>query len=1258
VDDDDDTVVDDDDTVIDDDDTVIDDDDTGPDSCAADSFEPNDTDAAAAPITIGSHPGLTACPTDVDDWYAVTLAAGDELTVDLFFANAEGDIDLGVYDPTGSTLGTGISTDDDETVGPVTATTSGDHLVQVQLYADSGSVDGNTYDLELTLGTTATCPPDAFEPNDSDGVAAAVVAGTHVGLTACDTEDDWYAIDLAAGDELTVELLFANAEGDIDLELVDPLGFNLGAATSSDDDELLGPVVATNAGEHLVHVTLYADAGSVPGNTYDMVLTIAGAPTCAPDGFEPNDAEGSAVPITAGSHTGLTACDTDLHDWYALPLVAGDELTVDVFFLDAEGDIDLEVFDPSGSSLGSGTSMDDDESVGPVLASSTGDHLVHVELYADAGSLPGNSYDMDLTVVPFVATCAADGFEPNDTDTAAVTITPGSHPGLTACPDDGWDWYAVPLVTGETIDVQLTFSHAEGDIDLEVFDPAGASLGGSWTSDDDESAGTFTAATDGDHLVAVELYADTGSVPGNSYDMTVNVGGAPICTPDALEPNDSEATAVVLTAGSQTGLTACDTDDDWYAIDLAPGDELTVELAFANAEGDIDAELFDPSGASLGMGNSMTDDESIGPITAAAAGLHTIQVLLFGDSGSVPGNPYDLELTVASAVCVDDGYEPNDTQGDAFLLAAGSHPGLALCDTSSDDWFAVDLAMGDELTTALTFDNGEGDIDVQVLDPSGTVLDGGYSVNDDELVGPITAAVAGEHLVHTWLVDDPGLPGNPYDLELTVVAATCADDGYEPNDSESAAVALTAGSYPGLAVCDTSTHDFWAIDLVEAAELTVALTFSHAEGDIDVSVDDPSGSWVGGAYSMNDDELVGPITAAVAGTYVIDVYLLTDAGLPGNDYDMELTVVDPSCAADAYEPNDTEAAAVSLTAGSYPDLTACDTDEHDWYAIDLDLAAELTVGLTFVDAEGDIDVQVLSPGGDVLGGGYTMTDDEDTGPLLVDEAGTHLVHVYLYADAGGLPGNDYDMDLSVVMTCLVDEFEANDSQAAAAPIPSATFDQLAVCPTEDDWYSFLAGDGDLIEVDVYFADAEGDIDLTLWDPSGTDIAWSWSLTDDEAISATVTADGWYQAEVALYTDSGVVPGNTYEMDVLVTAADPDCATDDFFEDNDSDAAPATVEDNWYTNLHSCPSDEDWYALDVTAGQVVTVDTYFVDAEGDIDMYLYDETQTQVAYSLSVDDDESVSATASADGTWMVKVRLWSDSGSYTGNTYEMVIDLN
>ena len=732
------------------------------------------------------------------------------------------------------------------------------------------------------------------------------------------------------------------------------------------------------------------------------------------------------------------------------------------------------------------------------------------------------------------------------------------------------------------------------------------------------------------------------------------------CPADAFEPNDTDAAAVLVPAGLQTGLTACDTDvDDWYAVTLASGDELTVDVAFLNAEGDIDLGVYDPSGTLLGSGVSVDDDESVGPVTAAAAGDHFVLVQLYADAGSVPGNTYDMNLTVASgATCAPDAWEPNDSDGVPALLPAGSHIDLTACPTD-DDWYAITLAAGDELTVDLFFINAEGDIDLELVDPAGFGLGASASGGDDESVGPVTVTNAGDHLVHVTLYADTGsVPGNDYDMDLTVTSPVCIDDAYEPNDSDSAAVALTAASYPGLALCDTSTHDWWAIDLVEGAELTVALTFSDAEGDVDVTLLDPAAGYVGGGYSITDDELVGPITASTAGTYMVHGYLLGDVGLPGNPYDMDLGVVIPTCAPDAYEPNDADTAALAVTAGSYPGLTACATDVHDWYAIDLDLAAELTVGLAFVDAEGDVDVQVLDPSGDVLGGGYSMSDDEDTGPLLVDEAGTHLVHVYLYADAGALPGNSYDMDLAVVMTCLVDAYEPNDADTAMAAIPSASFDVLAVCPTEDDWYAFLAGDGDLIEVDLYFADAEGDVDLTLYDPSGAELDYSWTTTDNEDVSATGTADGWYQVLVALYADAGAVPGNTYEMDVLVTPADPDCTTDDFFEDNDSDAAPAPVETTWYTNLSSCPSDDDYYALDVLAGQTVDVDLYFTDAEGDVDLYLYDDSLTLVDYSGSVTDDESVAGAASADGTWVIRARLWSDAGSYTGNSYEMLVDLN
>ena len=393
-------------------------------------------------------------------------------------------------------------------------------------------------------------------------------------------------------------------------------------------------------------MNLYSDAGVVPGNAYDMDVTVVSVtPTCAPDGFEANDTDTTAAPIADGSYPGLTACPDDTDDYYAIGLLTGDELSADIFFVDDEGDIDLRIIDPSGTTVEFSTSSSDDESVGPHVASMDGDYLIRVNLYSDAGVVPGNAYDLVVDVVTASPNCAYDDLEPNDSTSSPAFAPPAWYPGLSACPTDD-DYFQVFLDSGDEITVDLTFSDAEGDIDLAILDAAGTWVAGSSSSNDNESA-TYTATSAGLHQVRAFLYLDAGGQPGNPYDMDLFVDpAAPPCTPgDAFEPNDTDTTAASVWATTFYALGACPAEGDYYAIDLAVGDVLTVDFLFSDAEGDIDVDLYDPSGAWVDGSSSSSDDETL-TYTADAAGAWVIRAELYSDTGVHTGNFYWMNVGV------------------------------------------------------------------------------------------------------------------------------------------------------------------------------------------------------------------------------------------------------------------------------------------------------------------------------------------------------------------------------------------------------------------------------------------------------------------------------------------------------------------------------------------------------------------------------------------------------------------------------------
>ena len=243
-----------------------------PSTCAEDVYEPNDSLEVAVPVDTDPYDNLRMCAED-DDYFSIVLSPGDEITVDLTFSDVEGDIDLGLYNPEGTLVASSDSVDDNEQV-IYTAETAGTYGIWVHLFADSGSLEGNDYDLDVDLvPAPSTCSNDAFEPNDSFDAAAPVTTGTHQSLRICADDDDFYAIPLAIGDLVTIDLTFLHSEGDIDLGLVDPDGFLAAYSVSNTDNEEVVFDIDMD-GDWVIWVDFYEDLGSSEGNGYTMSIVV------------------------------------------------------------------------------------------------------------------------------------------------------------------------------------------------------------------------------------------------------------------------------------------------------------------------------------------------------------------------------------------------------------------------------------------------------------------------------------------------------------------------------------------------------------------------------------------------------------------------------------------------------------------------------------------------------------------------------------------------------------------------------------------------------------------------------------------------------------------------------------------------------------------------------------------------------------------------------------------------------------------------
>ncbi len=114
-------------------------------------------------------------------------------------------------------------------------------------------------------------------------------------------------------------------------------------------------------------------------------------------------------------------------------------------------------------------------------------------------------------------------------------------------------------------------------------------------------------------------------------------------------------------------------------------------------------------------------------------------------------------------------------------------------------------------------------------------------------------------------------------------------------------------------------------------------------------------------------------------------------------------------------------------------------------------------------------------------------------------------------------------------TCADDPLEPNDAPDAPR-IDPMRYDNLKICPADEDYYGVFARMGQVVTARTFFSNAMGDLDLELFDTDGTtSLARSNSTTDAETVMATAMRDGQYVVRVFGYSGAS----NTYALDVRV-----------------------------------------------------------------------------------------------------------------------------
>lgn len=655
----------------------------------------------------------------------------------------------------------------------------------------------------------------------------------------------------------------------------------------------------TNLGlfESQVTASFYTTNDSSRVFTHTFALRGAGTKSIDDDNYEENDNFFTAynIPQSTALAGILGSGKQSDNDWYIMNVPAGlNSIEVTCTFDHSLGDINLALYNPKGYFITETSGTQDVETLTRVVDPAGGNYALLVK-----GANNKNLYDFSWeSKAPLItAPIDEDSYETNNTFFTAYDLS--SLDGGVQLEDlDGPgiqkdnDWYKLVIDPNETalsVNLQKTGEDL-GAINLKLYDHRGYVV----ASTEDEGWLYFNGPI-GQTTYYLLVRGDNS---GQSYSFFYN--NSAITTPpddgtdDNYEENDNLFKAYDFSSGEGVLLSTIDgaakqRDLDWYKLESSAGENvIRVSFAITNpASRGLSAALYDYRGyrkAELDM-----VEDGTGLSLRASNSNEAAYLLIKGDN---TGDLYDFSWESFFLEEGEDLFEENDTRQTAYNLSgqeARLLTAIAEFATQTDqDWYKIKTSEGDAAIQVKASLLEVGSIDVVLFEEDGTRINSMTVDTSDFQTLEISATASTTYYI---LVEGSNL-GLRYDLSWEA-RPNFQDDAYEENDSSREAYQLPStltgklSDLEGLAV--QSDYDWYKIDTpAEAFFLTLNLSFTHSEGDLDIVVYDQEFNLLASSLGVGDSERIAiPVNNTTYKTIYIWVYSLGTAR--GNTYDLEWT---------------------------------------------------------------------------------------------------------------------------------------------------------------------------------------------------------------------------------------------------------------------------------------------------------------------------------------------------------------------------------
>ncbi|WP_179051975.1 pre-peptidase C-terminal domain-containing protein [Nostoc sp. TCL26-01] len=1129
-------------------------------------------------------------PTDTDFFKFTTNQISTYENYIYAFQNTEvGDLDIELYNEAGGQLYTSYW--NASGYGQNVLSLAG--LLPGTYYFRVGSYEGQltpSYDLVFNLPVSLSS--DRFENNNTSQTAKnlGAISGfkqeNNLSIHT-NTDIDWFQFQITGqtNNQHYIAIDFENIKGNLDLALYDNQGNVINYTANNTDGEALSLWGLTSG---IYYAAVYSWSGNT--NNYNLMLNAPGTTsTITADAFESNNTRMAAKSLKdfgwrqeegfkAWQNLSISSGD---EDWFKFDIKEGQNgnyvaITFDNSFNNYQGDLDLELYNSSGTRIKQAAGFRDVELINL-------DNQPAGTYYA---RVVGNNGSTNPNYTLFINTPGGDQFENqgqgNNAPGQATKLTHNTYrqqiKNLSIHATDDVDWFKLNLPSaGKANDyIRIDFDGAVGDLDLEIYNSNGEQV-----IDSSEGVGnteqiSLQGLTSGDYLIKVYGYdGETNS----DYTLTVNspVGN----NQDWLEANNSLSAAKNLNQYLKPGqqvITIGDepekplsihnsTDVDWFKFTIASpakaGDY--AQIAFDHTIGDLDFELYNSSSQLLKPSKGIANIHRI-DLKDLEIGDYYLKVL--GYNGAT--NPtYTLTVDAPFTKITGDWSETNTAEPDTLQQAKDLgkinrvfNQGNLSISQGDVDWFKfeIDAKGGQNDAVGIRFNQGQGNLDIELYGADGTTL----IKKSTGISGTEEISLNGRDKgVYYLKVSGYNNATNPnYELFINAPENTSGDWAEKTLGNNISSNAFNLRDVEGLqtweslSIHTTNDVDWFKFTTLNTANATdfVRIQFDQKLGDLELSLYDATGTTLYGKSESTDNFEELKLTNAQGtylnpGTYLVKVEGYKQATNPNYQLLINAPSGDNS---DWAETNNTRLTAENLqeVQGTqvYSGLSLHQGGDDDWFSfITKGIGVEgHAVSIEFDNTQGDLQLQLYDNSG-TLKGTSDLNSNRERISLKGLVAGTYYVKVYgktttttnpnysLIIDAPQIPESDWIDQKSATKNF-------NDTRTTAYDLReidgSLTLSGLSIHPnTDQDWFKFnlnkMGVAGQAVRID--FNHFEGDLKLELFDTNGNSLGLSNTTKNFEEISLTGKNAGTYYVKVSGASSTASNPEYSLTVDATPQA---------------------------------------------------------------------------------------------------------------------------